>query len=70
MVGGLATMIERVVIFAFFLIELKSVIEREYTLQTSFIKRDLTQDDAIYNLTRDNFDFAIRLDYVYKAVEP
>ena len=34
------------------------------------LKRDLTNDKTTYNLTADNFDFGIRLDYALRNSEP
>ena len=34
------------------------------------MKRDLTLDNTIYNITYDNFDFGIYMDYTLKDQEP
>jgi len=39
-------------------------------LQTSILKRDLTVDNkTTYNLTIENFDFGVRVDYTMKNFE-
>jgi len=39
-------------------------------LQTSTLKLDLTRDPTIYNLTKDDFDYGLRLDYSIKNLDP
>ena len=68
--GGLSTIIARVIVFAYMLTQTRSVFKQEYTLQTSVSKTDLTTDLTMYNITRDKFDFAIKLDYLSKDYEP
>jgi hypothetical protein len=46
------------------------VFKQEYTLQASVSKTDLTTDLTMYNITRDKFDFAVKLDYLAKETEP
>lgn len=66
--GGLATILARLLILIFLGYECKSVIKKEYTLQTSIKKFDLTTEMAGYNITLGKeFDFAIKLDYVYAS---
>ncbi len=48
----------------------RSVFDQEYTLQTSFSKTDLTTDATLYNITRDKFDFGVKIDYLQKDIEP
>lgn len=43
-VGGVATIIARLLVLAYFAKQCVGVIDNNYTLQTSFIKRDLTLD--------------------------
>jgi hypothetical protein len=69
-VGGMATILARVAVAAFLGTQCKAVIDQKYTLQTSLLKRDLTTDDTMFNLTMDNFDFGLRLAYVLGAWEP
>lgn len=69
-VGGLATILARVVIITYLGVSCKGVFDKNYTIQTSMLKRDLTIDKEIYNLTKDNFDFGIRLDYSLRNSEP
>ena len=68
--GGAATIIARLIVLVYFAIECKSVFNQNYTLQTSQIKRDLTKDATIYNLTLDNFDIGVRMDYLMKSYRP
>ena len=39
-------------------------------METSLLKRDLTTDATTYNLTINNFDFGIRLDYLMRTYNP
>ncbi len=68
--GGLVTVLARLVVVIYFCIQCKSIIDKEYDVQTSLLKRDLRQDATIYNLTHDNFDFAVRMDWAWKYYEP
>lgn len=43
-VGGVATIVARLLVLAYFALQCVGVIDNKYTLQTSFIKRDLTVD--------------------------
>jgi hypothetical protein len=69
-VGGMATILARVVIVAYLGFSCKSVFDKKYTIQSSELKRDLTVDKTIYNLTNDNFDFGLFMDYAWKNYEP
>lgn len=44
--------------------------DKQYTLQTSLLKRDLTSDQTVFNLTIKNFDLGIRLDYLMRNYRP
>ena len=63
-------MISRVVIIAYLAYSCKGIFDKKYTVQTSMLKRDLTIDKAIYNMTKDNFDFGLYMDYAWKYYEP
>ena len=68
--GGVATIAARLIVFVYFAIQCKNVFNKDYNLQTSLLKRDLTLDTTTYNLTKDNFDIGLRLDYLLKDQEP
>ena len=68
--GGLFTILARVIVVVYLGIQCKGVLDKNYTVQTSLLKRDLTKDFTIYNLTADNFDFAVRMDWAWKYYEP
>ncbi len=68
--GGVATIIARLLVLTYLLVKCKSVFDQEYTLQTSFSKTDLTTDPTISNITRDKFDFGIKVDYLQKDIDP
>jgi hypothetical protein len=69
-VGGLATILARLIIVGYLGASCKGVFDKNYTIQTSMLKRDLTNDKTMYNLTEQNFDFGIRLDYSLRNSEP
>ena len=69
-VGGLATILTRAIVIAYLGAQCKGVFDKNYTIQTSLLKHDLTVDKTLYNLTKDNFDFGIRLDYLMRNSEP
>jgi hypothetical protein len=68
--GGVATIIARLVIIVYVGFQCKSVFDKKYAVQTSMIKRDLSIDKTMYNLTLENFDFAVYMDYTMKHFEP
>ena len=68
--GGIFTILARAVVIGYLGLQCKGVFDKNYTVQTSLLKRDLTKDFTIYNLTKDNFDFAVRLDWAWKYYEP
>lgn len=68
-IGGLFTIIAWVGITIYFFIECSGIYNKDYTIQTSLLKRDLTKDTTMYNLTDKNFDFAIRMDWAWKYYE-
>jgi hypothetical protein len=69
-VGGFATIFARLIVLGYLALQLKTVLDKVYTLQTSTLKRDLSKDGTIYNLTSENFDFGVRLEYVLEGREP
>ena len=68
--GGVATLIARVIVGVYIVLQCRAVINKVYSVQSSILKRDLTVDKTMYNLTLDNFDFAVYMDYATKAFEP
>ena len=69
--GGLATIFARFLILVFLAYECKGVLDKNYTLQTSIKKFDLTVEDIGYNFTiGKEFDFAIRIEYLQADTEP
>ena len=68
--GGTITLISWALIGAFFVYLCLGVVQQQYNLITSQINYDLSVDQTFYTLNIGNFDFAIRLDYNFKAWEP
>ena len=68
--GGVFTILARGIVIAYLCLKFQNVLNKSYTVQTSQLKRDLTKDNTIYNLTHDNFDFAVYLDWANKYEEP
>ena len=67
----MATILARLLVVVFLGYECKSVLNKEYTLQTSIKKFDLTSEDIGYNFTLGKeFDFATRLEYLMAETEP
>jgi hypothetical protein len=69
-IGGLFTITARLAIAVYFCIACAGIFNRNYTVQTSLLNRDLTKDVTLYNLTENNFDFAVRMDWAWKYYEP
>ena len=69
-VGGVATIVARLAVLGYLGLQCQAVIDQQYTLQTSLLKRDLTTDTTVMNLTSDNFDFGVRLEYLLAFQEP
>eukprot|EP00347_Sterkiella_histriomuscorum_P020940 403335868 len=61
MLGGVATMIFRLGIFVFLIIELINVINKKSTITNSRYVRNLALDKTVYHLDQSNFDIAYRL---------
>jgi hypothetical protein len=57
-------------VIAYFVFQSKNVIERDYQLQTSVTKKDLSTDNETVHLNSSNFDFGIRLEYLFNNNEP
>ena len=67
----MATILARFLVIVFLGYECKSVLNKDYTLQTSIKKFDLTSEDIGYNFTLgEEFDFALRLEYLMANTEP
>ncbi len=58
------------IVFAYILSKCGDVFNQEYTVQTSFTKTDLTTDPTTLNLTRDKFDFGIKILYLDDNSDP
>lgn len=69
-IGGTSTILARIMVIAYFVFQSKNVIERDYQLQTSVTKRDLSTDNETVHLNSSNFDFGIRLEYLFNNNEP
>jgi hypothetical protein len=68
--GGLATILARTIVIAYFVYQCKWVFERDFTLETSVMKRDLSKDDKMVLFNKTNFDFGINLQYNFYEREP
>ena len=69
-VGGYATIFSRLIVFLYLLMQCENVITQQYTLETSFIKRDLRTDTTVIELNNKTFDFAVKIDYILAAQFP
>jgi hypothetical protein len=70
LLGGMATIISRTLVIAYFVYQCKWVFDRDYMLETSVMKRDLSKDDKLVHLNKTNFDFGINLQYNFYEKEP
>lgn len=69
-IGGLMTSLVAVLGFMYFFIKMRELYQDQYTLQASYLRRDLTSDTTSFNLTEENFDMAVRLEYILASEEP
>jgi hypothetical protein len=69
-IGGMTTILARLIIMVYFLFECKDVFDQSYTMQTSVIRRDFTRDSTKYHLNDKNFDFGLRVEYILSQFEP
>ena len=63
LLGGAATILTRIGIFAFFLVELMNVINKKDSIRTSSIVRDFAIDPTVYTLNETVFDLAVNFYY-------
>ena len=68
--GGLMTIISRLLILTFLGLEIKDVFRRKYTLQTNSLKRNFFVDDSQLQLTNENFDLGIKVEYMGEKEDP
>jgi hypothetical protein len=68
--GGIATILARTIVIAYFVYQCKWVFDRDFTLETSVMKRDLSKDDKMVLFNKTNFDFGINLQYNFYEKEP
>ena len=68
--GGLMTILSRLLIITFLGLQIKDVFRRKYTLQTSSLKRNFFVDDSQLQLTDENFDLGIRVEYMDEWEDP
>jgi hypothetical protein len=46
--GGLATIIARIIVIAYFVYQCNKVLKRDFAIETSVMKRNLSKDDKIF----------------------
>ena len=68
--GGLMTILSRLLIITFLGLQIKDVFRRKYTLQTNSLKRNFFLDDSQLQLTNENFDLGIRVEYMGEKEDP
>lgn len=68
-VGGFFTILARIAIFGYLVSELLNVIDKKSIVKVSEIIRDTALDKTLYNFTQDNFDMAVRLNYMLPGGE-
>ncbi|CDW83536.1 UNKNOWN [Stylonychia lemnae] len=69
-VGGAMTVLSRIGVFIYLALQMISVFSKTATIQASFYRRDLIKDPTQYDLTLKDFDYGIRLEYVFYEREP
>ncbi|CDW84441.1 UNKNOWN [Stylonychia lemnae] len=68
--GGVATILSRVIVLAFMIVQIQDVYNRVCTIQTSIYKRDLNSDFTEFNLTEQIFDIGLKLEYIFFEKDP
>ncbi|CDW88841.1 UNKNOWN [Stylonychia lemnae] len=63
-IGGIFTLITRLSILVFFLLELANVLRKQSTIKNSNYIRDLANDLTEYQFDQSNFDIAVSLSYM------
>lgn len=63
-IGGLFTIFARIAILGYFVSELLNVVDKKSTVTVSEIIRDTALDKTLYNFTSNEFDMAVRLNYL------
>ncbi|CDW80648.1 UNKNOWN [Stylonychia lemnae] len=69
-VGGSMTILSRIGVFVYLALQMISVFSKTATIQASFYRRDLIKDSTEYDLTLKDFDYGVRLEYVFYEREP
>ena len=69
-IGGLATILSRSLVVAYFLYQCSGVIQRDYTLQSTITNINLSSDPYTFTLDQSNFDFGMYLQYIFSGSEP
>ena len=46
--GGLATIIARIIVISYFVYQCNKVLKRDFAIETSVMKRNLSKDDKIF----------------------
>eukprot|EP00347_Sterkiella_histriomuscorum_P022016 403331978 len=70
--GGGVTVLARLGILVFLIIEIIGVINKQSILKTTSLTRNLTIDETEYSFDQSNYDIAIRLNYLlelYKGIQ-
>ena len=68
--GGVMTLVTRLLILIYLFNQIVNVFQNSVDIQNTFFRRDFNTDSTQYNLTQSNFNFGIRLDYIFKVKEP
>ena len=68
--GGLVTLLARLGVLAFLLLQCVQVFSRASIIQSSAYRREMTKDATSYDLTIKDFDYAFRVEYIFFKKEP
>ena len=62
-VGGVFTIISRLIVCIYLILELKSVVEKKSTITSTAKIINTATDNTHYTLDQNMFDFAVRINY-------
>ena len=66
----MVTLTTRLGILAYLISQMSSVFTYKYVMQNSSYRRDFNTDSTVYHLDNNNFNYGIRLEYIFFAREP
>ena len=68
--GGIMTIVIRLGIIAYFVQQLILLFSNNSTITNTYFRRDFNTDQTVYNLTKKDFNFGIRVFYLFQEKEP